>query len=393
MNETMIWGLSIFAVLTSFWAGWLTIRMAHQLKFGGDESSGVQKFHDHWVPRLGGIPIFVALFSGLLLLAWMNRDGESTSTYLIICTLPAFGIGLLEDVTRRAGVLPRLLMTMVAAGLGWWLLNAGLHRLDIPGVDTLLAASPLFALLLTMVAAGGVAHAINIIDGYNGLSGFFIIVVLVSIALVAAQVDDTLIAQIALLSAASVLGFLVWNFPFGRIFMGDAGAYLLGFLVAELSMMLVVRNPQVSPWCPLLLMVYPVWETLFSMARRAMYSLSHMGQPDALHLHQLIYRRLMKRYGSSKDSHHRLMRNSFTSLYLWALAVMCAIPAVLFWDQTGVLMLFSVLFAVSYVVFYRRLVRFRAPRFMVARQKSNLVTAQVQKIESSEVHVPESLGK
>lgn len=364
----MIWGLSFFAVLTSFWAGWLTIRMAHQLKFGGDESSGVQKFHDHWVPRLGGIPIFIALFSSLLLLAWMNRDDETISTYLIVCTLPAFGIGLLEDVTRRAGVLPRLLMTMVAAGLGWWLLNAGLHRLDIPGVDTLLAISPLFALLLTMVAAGGVAHAINIIDGYNGLSGFFVIVVLVSISLVAWQVGDVLIAQIALLSAASVLGFLVWNFPFGRIFMGDAGAYLLGFLVAELSMMLVVRNPQVSPWCPLLLMVYPVWETLFSMSRRAMYSLSNMGQPDALHLHQLIYRRLMKRYGSSKNAHHRLMRNSFTSLYLWALAVMCAVPAVLFWSQTGILMLFSVLFAVSYVVFYRRLVRFRAPRFMVIKR-------------------------
>jgi len=365
----MIWGFSLFAVLTSFWAGWLTIRMAHQLKFGGDESNGVQKFHDHWVPRLGGIPIFIALFSSLLLLAWINRGGEQTYTYLITCTLPAFAIGLLEDVTRRAGVLPRLLMTMVAAAMGWWLLGAGLHRLDIPGVDTLLALSPLFALLLTMVAAGGVAHAINIIDGYNGLSGFFVVVVLVSLALVAGQVGDTVVAPIALLSAASVLGFLVWNFPFGRIFMGDAGAYLLGFLIAELSMMLVVRNPEVSPWCPLLLVIYPVWETLFSMSRRAMNSLSQMGQPDALHLHQLIYRRLMKRYGSSKDPQHRLMRNSYTSLYLWALAVMCAVPAVLFWNRTGILMLFSALFAASYVVFYRRLVRFRAPRFLVSRQR------------------------
>lgn len=389
----MIWAFSFFAVLTSFWAGWLTIRMAHQLKFGGDESQGVQKFHDHWVPRLGGIPIFIAFFSSLLLLAWVGESNELTYTNLIVCTLPAFGIGLLEDVTRRAGVLPRLLMTMVAAALGWWLLNAGLHRLDIPGVDTLLAMSPLFALLLTMVAAGGIAHAINIIDGYNGLSGFFVIVVLVSIALVAGRVGDVLIAQIALLSAASVLGFLVWNFPFGRIFMGDAGAYLVGFLIAELSMMLVVRNPEVSPWCPLLLMIYPVWETLFSMSRRAMYSLSQMGQPDALHLHQLIYRRLMKRYGSSKNSHHRLMRNSYTSLYLWALAVMCAVPAVLFWNQTGILMLFSVLFAVSYVLFYRRLVRFRAPRFLVARDKTKGVATLAEQVKSIKVQASESLDK
>jgi len=363
----MIWGFVFFAVLTSFWVCWLTIRMAHQLKFGGDESSGVQKFHDHWVPRLGGIPIFIAFFSGLLLLSWGMHEGEQMFANMILCTLPAFGIGLLEDITRRAGVLPRLLMTMVAAGLGWWLLDAGLHRLDIPGVDTLLAMWPLFALALTLVAAGGVAHAINIIDGYNGLSGFFVIVVLASLAVVASQVGDVLVMQIALISAASVLGFLVWNFPFGRIFMGDAGAYLLGFVIAELAMLLVVRNPEVSPWCPLLLVMYPVWETLFSVFRRALRSVSQISQPDALHLHQLIYRRLMKRYGSSKDPHHRLMRNSFTSLYLWALAVMCATPAILFWNKTGILMLFSVLFAATYVVLYQRLVRFRAPRFMVIK--------------------------
>lgn len=379
----MIWLFTLFAALTSFWAGWLTIRMAHQLKFGGDESSGVQKFHDHWVPRLGGVPIFVALFSSLLFSSWESQSNETSFAYLIVCTLPAFGIGLLEDITRRAGVLPRLLMTMVAAALGWWLLNAGLHRLDIPGVDTLLVISPLFALLLTLVAAGGIAHAINIIDGYNGLSGFFVIVVLVSLALVAAQVGDMLITQIALLSAASVLGFLVWNFPFGRIFMGDAGAYLLGFLIAELSMMLVARNPEVSPWCPLLLVVYPVWETLFSVLRRAMYNLSSVGQPDALHLHQLIYRRLMKRYGSSKNPHHRLMRNSYTSLYLWALAVMCATPAVLFWNRTGILMAFSVLFAATYVVFYRRLVRFRAPRFMVMKRSRRLSLINSHPTESA----------
>lgn len=367
----MIWEFALFSVLVSFLAGWLTIRVARRLKFGSDETAGVQKFHYHWVPRLGGIPIFIALFSILLFLAWISNGGEPTYSYLIICTLPAFGIGLLEDLTRRVGVLPRLLMTMVAAGLGWWLLNVGLHRLDIPGIDDLLAWSPLFALLLTMVAAGGIAHAINIIDGYNGLSGFFVIVVFVSLALVGGEVGDQLVVRIAILSAASVLGFLVWNFPFGRIFMGDAGAYLLGFLIAELSMMLVVRNPQVSPWCPLLLVIYPVWETLFSMSRRSLGGLSQMGQADALHLHQLIYRRLMKRFGGSKNPHHRLMRNSITSLYLWALAVMCAIPAVLFWNRTGALMLFTLLFVISYVVFYQKLVRFRAPRFMIMKSKQN----------------------
>ena len=361
----MLWAISLFAALTSFWAGWLTIRLAHLHRFGGDDLVGVQKFHTNWVPRLGGVPIFVAIYTSFLLVAWITNQYIDLTVRLLICVIPAFGIGLLEDITRKAGIRTRLIMTMTAAALGWWLLGAGLQRLSLPWVDSLLLSSSVFALIATMVAAAGIAHATNIIDGYNGLSGFYIIVVLASLALIAANVGDDLIMRLSLLSAAAVVGFLFWNFPFGRIFMGDAGAYLLGFLVAELSMMLVQRNPSVSPWAPLLLLVYPVWETLFSMYRRSTQGLANIGLPDALHMHQLIYRRLIKLYGLSRDPYHRLMRNSITSLYLWMLAIMCAVPAVLFHKNTGVLMMFSVLFAVSYVVLYRRLVRFRAPRFLI----------------------------
>jgi UDP-N-acetylmuramyl pentapeptide phosphotransferase/UDP-N-acetylglucosamine-1-phosphate transferase len=60
---------------------------------------------------------------------------------------------------------------------------------------------------------------------------------------------------------------LIWNYPRGKIFLGDGGAYLLGFWLAELSVLLVVRHPEVSPWFPMLLLVYPIFETLFSMYR------------------------------------------------------------------------------------------------------------------------------
>lgn len=361
--------LSLFTIFTSCWAAWLTIRLAHLHRFGGDELNGVQKFHTYWVPRLGGVPIFIAIYSSLLLAAWATNEYVDLTVGLLVCVLPAFGIGLLEDITRKAGVKTRLMMTMVAAALGWWLIGAGLHRLDIPIVDELLLSSTLFALIVTMIAAAGIAHATNIIDGYNGLSGFYVIVVLVSLAVMGAQVGDDLIVRLGLISASAVFGFLIWNFPFGRIFMGDSGAYLLGFLMAVLSMLLVSRNPSISPWAPLLLLIYPVWETLYSMYRRSGQGLAHITSPDALHLHQLIYRRLIKRYGASRDPHHRLMRNSFTSLYLWVLALMCAVPAVIFADKTPVLMLFCLVFAMSYVVLYRRLISFRAPRFMVVHPK------------------------
>ena len=369
---------------TGFWITWLTIAMARRHQVGSDESGGVQKFHDHWVPRLGGIPVFASFVSTLLLAALLSDTAVDISVRLLICTLPAFGIGLLEDITRRAGVSPRLLFTMIAAALGWWLLDGRLSRLDLPGVDPLLQAFPVAAFVLTLFAAGGVAHAVNIIDGYNGLSGFFIAAVFGAMGLVAWQAGDGLVLRVSLIAMSSVLGFLVWNFPYGRIFLGDSGAYFLGFLVAELSILLVHRNPQVSAWCPMLLMVYPVWETVFSMIRRGSEGgLHRMGQPDALHLHQLVYRRLMKRYIGSAEPRDRILRNSLTSVYLWGLALLAIVPAVLFWNRAWVLIAFSVLFALSYWVIYSGIVSFRVPRWLVAvpRDPSRTVRAPGTAVE------------
>lgn len=370
---------------TGFWITWLTIAMARRHQVGSDESGGVQKFHDHWVPRLGGIPVFASFVSTLLLSALLSNTALDVSTRLLICTLPAFGIGLLEDITRRAGVAPRLLFTMIAAALGFWLLDGTLNRLDLPFIDPLLKAFPLVAFALTLFAAGGVAHAVNIIDGYNGLSGFFIAAVFAGMGLVAWQAGDGLVLRVSLIAMASVLGFLVWNFPYGRIFLGDSGAYFLGFLVAELSILLVHRNPEVSAWCPMLLMIYPVWETVFSMIRRGSEGgLHRMGQPDALHLHQLIYRRLMKRYVGSTEPRDRIMRNSLTSIYLWALSLLSIVPAVLFWNRPTVLIAFSVLFALSYWVIYSGIVSFRVPRWMVAAPRDRSRIVQAPRAESEQ---------
>lgn len=361
---------ALLAFFSSLWLCVITIQAARAHQIGTDEQQGAQKMHHHWVPRLGGIPIFIGYLCGLLALAWVSDALVRETAFLIICLLPAFAIGLLEDLTRRAGVLLRLVVTMISGALGWWLLQASLNRVELPFVDAWLAATPLAALALTLVASAGVAHATNIIDGCNGLAGMVCLMVLATLGFVAAQVGDAFVMQSAFLAVGAVLGFLLWNFPFGRIFLGDAGAYTLGFLIAELSILLVVRNPGVSAWFPMLLMAYPVWETLFSMARRAGYGLHHMGKPDSLHLHQLIHRRLVRRFGPRRDHMSVVLRNSITSLYLWILTALCCVPALVWWDDTPVLMLFCALFIVSYGALYRALVRFRAPRALVFRPPS-----------------------
>src|SRR4029077_20088982 len=93
----------------------------------------------------------------------------------------------------------------------------------------------------------------------------------------------------ALAMAGALLGFLFWNYPKGKIFLGDGGAYLLGFWLGELSVLLVMRHSEGSPWFPMLLLVYPIFETIFSMYRRKVVHGMSPGTPDNLHMHQVIY--------------------------------------------------------------------------------------------------------
>jgi UDP-N-acetylmuramyl pentapeptide phosphotransferase/UDP-N-acetylglucosamine-1-phosphate transferase len=92
----------------------------------------------------------------------------------------------------------------------------------------------------------------------------------------------------------ALIGFFFWNLPFGYIFLGDGGAYLLGFLAGLLGVLVVERHPEVSPWFPLLLLLYPIYETIFSIIRKKFMRNASPFEPDPIHLHMLFYKRLIK---------------------------------------------------------------------------------------------------
>jgi UDP-N-acetylmuramyl pentapeptide phosphotransferase/UDP-N-acetylglucosamine-1-phosphate transferase len=146
---------------------------------------------------------------------------------------------------------------------------------------------------LTVLAVAGIANAINIIDGFNGLASVVTICMLISLDYVALQVNDMFVLVAALIVAGAAAGFLVWNYPGGWIFLDDGGAYFLGFMLGELSILLVMRNHQVSTWYAALLLIYPVFKTLFSVYRRLFVRGKSPGMPDGIHLHSLIFRRLV----------------------------------------------------------------------------------------------------
>lgn len=344
-------------------------RHLHEHVSGDHDTNGIQKFHFTAVPRIGGIGILIGLMFALLFRWVLNHEVGAIGLTLALCALPAFFIGLAEDVTKKISIGLRLSATTASAILSGYFLDAWLLKLDIPVIDDFIGGYFWIAFSITCLAVTGVANSFNIIDGYNGLSGMVAVIILTAIGYVAFQVQDFAIMAAALAMLGAVLGFLAWNYPRGLIFLGDGGAYLVGFWIAELCVLLTMRNQEVSVWFPLLICSYPIFETLFTMYRRLVLRKSHPGVPDAAHLHHLIYKRAIRWAVGSQLPADGLVRNSLTAPYLWGLCLVSVIPAVIFWRYSLILQLFSLLFAVTYVILYRMLVKFSAPKWMTLRFK------------------------
>jgi UDP-N-acetylmuramyl pentapeptide phosphotransferase/UDP-N-acetylglucosamine-1-phosphate transferase len=332
------------------------------------DTNGPQKFHATPVPRVGGVGIFAGVLAAMLLAALQVHDRDAwLGPELVACALPTFLWGLLEDTTKNVSPRRRLVMTALSAALAFWILDAAIVRTSIPGLDPIVATL-LGAAAVTVFAVTGVANSINIIDGFNGLASMCVAIMLASIAYVAFEVGDQTVGVLALAGIGAILGFFLWNFPAGLIFLGDGGAYFLGFFVAELAILLLLRNPNVSPMFPLLVVIYPVFETVFSIYRRRWLRAVPPSMPDGIHLHSLVYRRLMRWAVGNRTAKALTRRNSMTSPYLWVLCMCSVVPAVLFWNNTPVLGGFIALFVVSYSLLYWRIVRFKTPRWLIFRR-------------------------
>jgi len=328
-------------VLTQRWHGKLSLD--HDL-------NGVQKIHKQPVPRIGGIALLAGILAGIGGAYYFDEPHAVRILTLLACAIPAFLAGLAEDITKRVGVRPRLYASFASAALAAWCLDASLTDIDVPGLNLLIAYGPV-SVAFTCFAVGGLTNAVNIIDGINGLAAGSVMLMLAGLGALAWIHTDMLVLMLCCIGFFALAGFLLVNYPGGKIFLGDGGAYLAGFWLAECAVLLLARRPAVSTWAVLLTCCYPVVETLFSVYRRHVIAGTVSSQPDQVHLHHVLMNRLRKAIPSGSPR-PTWRSHAGASLIIWILVLVCQAVAVSGYDSNSVMAAGLIWFALTYVWLY-----------------------------------------
>ncbi|MFN3845084.1 MAG: MraY family glycosyltransferase [Paracoccaceae bacterium] len=310
-----------------------------------DDLASVQSAHERVTPRLGGVGILTSSLIALLLLV---PDDKAQFFALFSLTLtPVFAAGFAEDMGWRVSANHRLGAAAASAGLVMVLLKLWFPLTGLLWIDLLLGFTP-FAIALTLLWATGICHAFNLIDGVNGLAGATGLLIAAGIAVVADNAGAHGFATVAFALVPALIGFLMFNWPLGRIFMGDAGAYTLGHVLVWLAIGLAWHNADTSIVAMALMFFWPVADTLLAIARRRRAGRRY-NTPDRLHFHQLVMRALML------ISHGRMSKgvaNSATTLVLLPFVAAPIFAAVYLWDRPLAALIAWVVFGVLFVTSY-----------------------------------------
>jgi len=271
----------IISLVVSFFISLLIIHYSHKFNIFIDkeDSDKPQRFHENHTPRSGGIGIILGLMVFIV---------SSLGLKLILPTILSFLSGIFEDFNNSLSAKTRLVMQTISAIFAMLVLDAYVKYLGLG-----IYLPDWFSYPFTVFVIVGMMNAINIIDGFNGLASGIIVLILSSFAYVMYIQNNQDILEVILITLGSVIGFMLLNFPKGKIFLGDGGAYMLGFVVIIIGIFISNKYSSISPWYIVAVSIYPIWEVAFSIIRKLSQKKSPM-QPDSYHFHMLVHKVITK---------------------------------------------------------------------------------------------------
>jgi len=280
----ILWGVIFFYVLyfltLKVWSNnqsW-TLKTFHY--------KGKQRVHEGEIPRLGGVIMyfFLVIFSFIL----SNLEFAKNLQITLLCLLPVMLITVKEDLTHNVDYKVRILgLALSAAALIMYVVTS------LPAVDHIIVISdlfhnPVFSFAFFTLCLITLANGCNFIDGMNGLLGFYLLGALMSCMQLSYVMQDTFLAKPILLYALLTIYFLLVNYPWGKLFMGDAGAYLMALLIGVWVINFFGTFESISSWNAGLIFFYPVAEVIYSTIRKLSQKKSPFW-PDREHLHLKIF--------------------------------------------------------------------------------------------------------
>jgi UDP-N-acetylmuramyl pentapeptide phosphotransferase/UDP-N-acetylglucosamine-1-phosphate transferase len=284
-------------------------------KLGLKTYQAIQRIHLNETPRLGG---FVFIFSLTFFVAFSNTN-ESIQIFKIILLslIPIIFIGIKEDLFHNVAPAIRLLALLF---VGW------LFRVQFTGPLPMLTDIPFIGKLLLfqggisifyILGMATVANGMNLIDGVNGLCGAVVLSILGALLFLSYQTRDIMMLSLIFSLILFIIPFMLMNYPYGQIFLGDLGAYSLGIIVSVLTIILFGRHPEISPWAAVLILIYPLTEVIFTFYRRMVKGVS-IYLPDRDHLHlKLFY--FLKPLPHYKKIANALVMPTLSGLWLFPL--------------------------------------------------------------------------
>lgn len=251
------------------------------IKVGAVDKPNARKVHTHAIPRLGGLAIYVGFMAAVLFCVPVRHE---LLGLLLGCTA-IVALGIWDDICNipaKVKLVGQIVAACIPIAFGIqieWLTNP---------FGTLIVLPELVAIPVTIFWIIGFTNTVNLIDGLDGLAAGVSFIASVSMFLLAYTMNQYLPAMIIVAMAGAALGFLQYNFNPAKIFMGDTGSMLLGYTMAVVAVLGLVKTAAtIALVVPLIALGLPILDTLFAIIRRKMSGVP-IFQPDKGHLHHRL---------------------------------------------------------------------------------------------------------
>jgi len=334
--------------LTSFIFSTIFVCIIYKKGYGLDKCSKEKShaMHNYEVSRLGGLGVI----GGILMSSIFFSPLFIT---ILIGSTAIFVFGFLEDkyhldlpYSEKIGFI--ILSTVILL----YLTKEGAFNIGFVVLDHNSVLEAGLGYFIALVGIVGFASAVNFIDGLNGyaMGVIFITLSFFGIHFYKAGMSDFL--NLILILNGAILGFLIFNFPFGKIFLGDMGAHLIGFMVGFISIAMTNHETDISLWYPLAAFTIPIIETLNTIYRRIKRKKDGIpfGQSDLDHLHHYVWNAIKDRYSSIQDNK---IKNSIAALYILVPHLVLNIMAFYFRHNDIALALLFVFASLTYLWVYK----------------------------------------